>query len=278
MTLWHPCTVPPCYDKHQQPKKSTCSSIDARFLHQLAFLLMAVSACPAVHLESIGKLSRAVAILAWHCGQNVSQLSSGLEIASSCSPAQHGRGWCGASLLCLGVALISAGPGWTGLTMWELSCFALLSSAVSQLSLNGWSRACSETAEEEIQEGFFPLFLPCFFHLQYPVLAGVGASCPASLAMSLSQSASELYLICLAKLLGNCAWISPAQRTRIYIRNKKAKNDVKLGTAQLRPSWVWGIQVRPSSTIGQDDRLQPMTKHQRLDFVIKYTTENKNTL
>lgn len=74
--LWHPCTVPPCYDKHQQPKKSTCGSTDTRFLHQLAFLLMAVSACLAVHLERIGKLCRAVAILAWHmdrhCGQNMS--------------------------------------------------------------------------------------------------------------------------------------------------------------------------------------------------------------
>lgn len=56
-------------------------------------------------------------------------------------------------------------------------------------------------------------------------------------------------LICLVKDLGSRAWVSPVQRPRIHITEEAAKNDVKLGTSQLGPSWVWGIQIIPNSII-----------------------------
>lgn len=69
--------------------------------------------------------------------------------------------------------------------------------------------------------------------------------CPSSLAMPRNLSGNDFFnLICLVKELGSCVWKSPVQRTRIHI-SKEAKNDVKLGTSQLRPSWVWGDTSKP---------------------------------
>lgn len=127
------------------------------------------------------------------------------------------------------------------------------------------------------QQGFFPsTSCPALSPLQCPVLAGVGGwafvPCPDSLAIPLSQSGSEFYLICFVKKLGSCVGISPVQRTSVHISKEKAKNDVKLGTSPLRPSWVWGIRASPNSVIGLLDRMIEYSPQQNTRVTLSLKT------